>query len=839
MSQPTPYNRLYDFSDYQEVNPTKPLRGSELDAELDAVALTVGQLRANAALIQRDDGKLANQLVTPESLSAGTLAIISQGEYNPRGAWAAATAYAVGDVVTFNAATYLCLIAHTSVTQFANDLAANKWLLIANGALAGGGQAVDLFEGNGSQTVFTLSFNYNGNNAATVFVAGVAQVPAQDFTISGSTLTFVTAPPAPAVPGRKNVMIRGTGIEAQLAADGATTAATNASASATAAANSATAAAASQSAAAASQTAAANSATSASGSASTATSQATTATTQAANASASATAAAASQSAAATSASNAATSATTATTQASAASSSAAAALASQNAAATSASNAASSASAASSSASAAAASESSAAASAAAAAASLDNFDDRYLGAKSGNPTVDNDGNALVTGALYYRTTAPIGMKVWDGSQWIEASAAQQASLVIYEYVATAGQTTFSGTDANGVTLSYTVGGVIVSLNGVVLRPGDDYTATNGTSVVLVVPAALSDELSVHAFRTFEVANTYTQAQVNALLAARTGTESSIGMRNRIINGDMRIDQRNAGASITVNSTIQYSVDRFSPQFATTTGTAQRSTVAPAGFSNSMLITNGTGASPSAAQYNGFRHEIEGFNTADLGWGTANAAPITISFWVRSSITGTYAGRLANAGDARSYVFTYTINAANTWEYKTITIAGDTSGTWATDNTRGIQVIWDLGSGSNFHGTAGSWAAGNFTRTSGSANWIATSSATFYITGIQLEAGTVATPFERRPYGTELALCQRYYQRIYSFIEGTAAPSGFNGYVYWHFKTSMRAAPTVVNSGTAAVGSVYNANTENVGLFASAGTTPAWGTTANASAEL
>lgn len=186
----------------------------------------------------------------------------------------------------------------------------------------------------------------------------------------------------------------------------------------------------------------------------------------------------------------------------------------------TQATNAAASALAASGSASAAAASESAAAASAASAAASLDNFDDRYLGPKSSNPTVDNDGNPLVVGALYYRTTTPIGMKVYDGSQWLEASAAQQAALVTYEYVATAGQTTFTGPDANALTLSYISGGIIVSLNGVVLRPGDDYTATNGTSIVLSVAAALNDELNVYAFSSFNVANTYTQAQSDSRYA-------------------------------------------------------------------------------------------------------------------------------------------------------------------------------------------------------------------------------------------------------------------------------------------------------------------------------
>jgi len=221
----------------------------------------------------------------------------------------------------------------------------------------------------------------------------------------------------------------------------------------------------------------------------------------------------------------------------------------------TQASNAAASASAASGSASAAAASESAAAASAAAAAASLDNFDDRYLGPKSSDPTVDNDGNPLVVGALYYRTTATIGMKVYDGSQWLEASAAQQAALVTYEYVATAGQTTFTGADANALTLSYIAGGIIVSLNGVVLRPGDDYTATNGTSIVLSVAAALSDELNVYAFSSFNVANTYTQAQIDASLSLKANANATVNLTGaQTIAGAKRgsITTLTDGATIT-----------------------------------------------------------------------------------------------------------------------------------------------------------------------------------------------------------------------------------------------------------------------------------------------
>lgn len=293
------------------------------------------------------------------------------------------------------------------------------------------------------------------------------------------------------------------------------------------------AAAASATAAASSATAAASSASSASTSASNASTSASSASTSATNAASSASAASTSATAAASSATSAAGSATTATTQASAASTSASQAATSATNASNSASAAAASASAAAtsetnaaSSATASAASASASAASAAAAALALDNFDDRYLGVKSTAPTLDNDGNALVAGALYFNDGTVVGddkgMWAYDGAAWIKASAASQAILVTYEYVATAGQTTFSGNDANGVSLAYTAGSIIVCLNGVKLRPGNDYTASNGTSVVLVSGAAAGDDLTVDAFSTFDVANTYTQAQVDAALTLK-----------------------------------------------------------------------------------------------------------------------------------------------------------------------------------------------------------------------------------------------------------------------------------------------------------------------------
>ena len=269
-------------------------------------------------------------------------------------------------------------------------------------------------------------------------------------------------------------------------------------------------------------------------------------------------------------------------------------------------------------------------------------------------------------------------------------------------------------------------------------------------------------------------------------------------GSRNRIINGDMRIDQRNAGASVTLANTLLYSVDRWYGIEDTDGGaTLQRSTVAPTKFTNSLLYTvTSADTSLSAAQYTIIAQAVEGFNVADLDWGTANAQSITISFWVRSSLTGTFGGAINNSASTRSYPFTYSVNAANTWEQKTITIAGDTSGTWLSDNGRGITLNFGLGVGSTFSGTTGAWATGNFVSATGAVSVVGTNGATFYITGVQLEAGSVATPFERRSYGQELALCQRYYSKGgIKIASGTG--SATSGTIF--FKQEMRVVPTIV----------------------------------------
>jgi hypothetical protein len=311
---------------------------------------------------------------------------------------------------------------------------------------------------------------------------------------------------------------------------------------------------------------------------------------------------------------------------------------------------------------------------------------------------------------------------------------------------------------------------------------------------------------------------------------------------KNRIINGAMQIDQRNAGASVTINTSSRtYTLDRFLGQGTTSSGvfTVQRSTTAPAGFTNSLLATVTTiDSSLAAGDIYTLAQDIEGFNCADLGFGTASASTVTLSFWVRSSVTGTFGGSLGNNAFNRAYPFTYTISSANTWEQKTITIAGDTTGTWATDNSIGLRIYLSLGTGSTYAGTAGAWTGSGLITATGATNLMATNGATFYITGVQLEKGSTATSFDYRPYGTELALCQRYYQQFGGEYIYQRFGSGLNHLTTQNisiipFFVPMRAAPTLGYSSishfavwngasviTAATGlSLDNSTTVNYGL--------------------
>jgi len=301
-----------------------------------------------------------------------------------------------------------------------------------------------------------------------------------------------------------------------------------------------------------------------------------------------------------------------------------------------------------------------------------------------------------------------------------------------------------------------------------------------------------------------------------SGVVAEGTGTSVGYnGFKNRIINGAMVIDQRNAGASVTPTNG-QYTLDRWYTGVGQTSKlTIQQNAAAvtpPTGFTNYLGITSSSAYSVTSTDFFYVQQSVEGFNIADLGWGTASAQTVTLSFWVRSSLTGTFSGTLRNYAGNRSYPFTYTISAANTWEYETVTIAGDTSGTWSTNNSGGVDVGFSVGAGSSRSGTAGAWAGAAYYAATGAVSVVGTNGATFYITGVQLEKGSTATAFDYRPY--ELQLCQRYFTTSYEpgTAIGTVTTTGQIGRytdaagnycsIQIFYPVRMRVAPTIVSYG-------------------------------------
>ena len=276
---------------------------------------------------------------------------------------------------------------------------------------------------------------------------------------------------------------------------------------------------------------------------------------------------------------------------------------------------------------------------------------------------------------------------------------------------------------------------------------------------------------------------------------------------RNLIINGARAIDQRNGGGSYSqINSS--YSLDRFrgnSYDGGATTGkfTVQRSSTTPDNFAHSLLVTSSAATSDAANNIFNIEQLIEGHNTALLQFGTSSAKTITLSFYVRSSLTGTFGGALKNSARNRNYPFTYTISSADTWEEKSITISGDTSGTWiGATNETGLWVSFGLGVGSNYSGSAGAWGAGDYFSATGATSVVGTNGATWYITGVQLEVGQNATEFEHEPFETTLAKCHRYfYMRGGTAYTPYAAGRALNTTrirpIVQHLAT-MRSAPSV-----------------------------------------
>jgi hypothetical protein len=292
----------------------------------------------------------------------------------------------------------------------------------------------------------------------------------------------------------------------------------------------------------------------------------------------------------------------------------------------------------------------------------------------------------------------------------------------------------------------------------------------------------------------------------------------SVTGYKNRIINGAMVIDQRSAGAAVTTST---YCPDRWRVENASDgTFSAQQVSDAPTGFVKSLKWTTTLAdTSLAATQYATVRQGIEGYNTADFMWGTASPATITISFWVKSTLTGTFGGTVTNSAFNRSYPFTYTISAASTWEQKTVTITGDTTGTWETTNSAGIQLYFGLGVGSTYSGTAGAWAASGLISATSAVSVIGTLNATWQITGVQLEKGSTATSFDYRPYGTEFQLCQRYFYKVdgtdgLSSIGAGTTISTTEGRIAVQYPVKMRASPTTSYSGT-----IYLLNSTGSGI--------------------
>jgi hypothetical protein len=329
-----------------------------------------------------------------------------------------------------------------------------------------------------------------------------------------------------------------------------------------------------------------------------------------------------------------------------------------------------------------------------------------------------------------------------------------------------------------------------------------------NGTTGV-TYPAGGTDNVAgsgVGTTDTQTLTNKTLVASGSNTVEATSGPTSTqlAGMRNKIINGAMMIDQRNAGASVTVPTVGSvYPCDRFYVNRANgyaNTATAQQVAAGPTGFKNSLKYTSGSAETVSGSLYSNIQQYIEGLNVADLGWGASGAYAVTLSFWVNISTTGTFGGSLRSADGTLSFPFSFSYSSANTWQYVTISVPGPTTGgttAFPNNTSAAFSIFWDLGVGPTLSGSAtGAWQSANYLGLTGGVKLNTLTGATFYITGVQLEKGATATPFENRLYGTELALCQRYYQIAEGFIGQTDSTTTLQ--VSLQYKTEMRASPSI-----------------------------------------
>ena len=405
---------------------------------------------------------------------------------------------------------------------------------------------------------------------------------------------------------------------------------------------------------------------------------------------------------------------------------------------------------------------------------------------------TLVTDSTSTTTGSIITAGGVGIAKALFVGTTANVAGAVTlQSTLGVTGITTFSAQPIFSSLTASSAVATDASKGLVSVTN---TGTGNNVLATSPTLVTPVLGTPQSGTLT-------NCTGLPTTALIGAITEANGGTGTTIGyngFKNRIINGAMVIDQRNAGASITPTDG-QFSVDRWN--FYRTQAskfTAQQNAAAvtpPAGFKNYLGITSSSAYSITSSDLFGLNHRIEGFNFSDCEWGTANAQPITLSFWVRSSLTGTFGGSLMNSAENRSYPFSFTISSANTWEYKTETVAGDTTGTWvgATNGT-GLQIWFGLGCGATRSGTADAWAGSGFYSVTGATSVVGTSGATFYITGVQLEKGSTATSFDYRPYGTEFMLCTRYGLFL---PRGAFGRAGSATQIIFFTSFNMRSAPT------------------------------------------
>jgi hypothetical protein len=383
------------------------------------------------------------------------------------------------------------------------------------------------------------------------------------------------------------------------------------------------------------------------------------------------------------------------------------------------------------------------------------------------------------------------------------------------------------TATTLDGLTLAnVTVSSGNVTLTKVTVTTANVTTANIGTAVITTANVTTANVTTANVTTAnVTTANIATLAGTNATFSGYPNMPNTFGFKNRIINGAMVIDQRNAGTEVNPAVTNTYYLDRWQAASSAASkfkiGQNAGAVTPPTGYINYLGCTSLSAYSVGAAETFNVQQRIEGLNVADLAWGTASAATVTLSFWVYSSLTGTFGGSLRNGTSTRSYPFAYTISSANTWTQASVTIAGDTTGTWLTTNGSGINVVLSLGAGATFSNTAGVWAAANYASSTGAVSVVGTSGATFYITGVQLEKGSTATSFDYRPYGTELALCQRYYYKN----AGDGTGNDMLG-VYWCISTTrgdaltvfpvtMRTSPTALEqTGTAADYTMFYAAT-------------------------